>query len=382
MSADGPATAEGDLERTPFAHLFVYAVDHRLTGALILVEPTGAEHTLRIVRGSPVKIRPSDGYARLGEILLEEGVISADILSDALATRGLLGDVLLLTGLLDAPTIDWLAQVQFVRRMVRLFDLPPETTYRYFDGLDVLADWGGDPAKVDPLGLLWAGLRDHGERSTRLERTLERIESVPLRLHPALEPGRFGFSEGELAVLDVVQSSAPSLPALIRSGVAPESTVRKLIYALAITRYLDFGKGIPVGAEPSSSVPPASAASLSLGRMQLRPTVHRVGAAAPDPAGDGERAPVLGRGRRRDRMSSEPSPVSTVAGSSPLSGGSLSAAVAAELASAAGIASAAGMDGGRPPREPSGPGRDRDAWGSSAPPGEGGPGGSPATEDP
>ncbi|WP_438028025.1 hypothetical protein [Sorangium sp. So ce233] len=377
MSADGPATAEGDLERTPFAHLFVYAVEHRLTGALILLEPTGAEHTVRIVRGSPVKIRPSDGYARFGEILLEEGVISAEILADALATRGLLGDVLLLSGCLDAPTLDWLAQVQFVRRMVRLFDLPPETTYRYFDGLDVLADWGGDPAKVDPLALLWAGLREHGERSTRLQRTLERIEAVPLRLHPALEPGRFGLTEGELAVIDVLQSSSPTLPALIRSGIAPEPIVRKLIYALAITRYLDFGKGVPLGAEPSSSVPPASAASLSLGRMQLRATVHREGAAAPDPAGDGERAPVMGRGRRRDRTSSEPSPSSTVAPRmAPLGGGSLSAVVAAELASAA------GLDVGRAGREPSGADRDRDAWGASAPTDDGTSSGSSAPEDP
>ncbi|MGK3996098.1 hypothetical protein [Sorangium sp. So ce1024] len=377
MSADGPATAEGDLERTPFAHLFVYAVEHRLTGALILLEPSGAEHTLRIVRGAPVKIRPSDGYARLGEILLEERVITAEILAGALATRGLLGDVLLLTGCLDAPTIDGLAQVQFVRRMVRLFDLPPETTYRYHDGLDVLADWGGDPAKVDPLSLLWAGLREHGERSTRLQRTLERIEAVPLRLHPALEPARFGLGESELAVIDALQSSTPTLPALLRSGVAPEPLVRKLIYALAITRYLDFGKGVPLGAEPSSSVPPASAASLSLGRMQLRSTLHREGAAAPDPAGNGERAPVMSRGRRRERTSSEPSPTSTVSPRmAPLGGGSLSAAVAAELANAA------GLDVGRAAGEPSGADRDRGGWGSTAPTDDGGSSGSPASEDP
>ncbi|WP_438009170.1 hypothetical protein WME89_11035 [Sorangium sp. So ce321] len=376
MSADGPATAEGDLERTPFAHLFVYAVEHRLTGALILLEPTGAQHTVRIVRGFPVKVRPSDGYARFGELLLEEGLITAEVLADALATRGLLGDVLLLSGYLDAATLDWLAQVQFVRRIVHLFELPPETRYRYFDGLDVLADWGGDPARVDPLALLWAGMREHGERSTRLERTLERIEGVPLRVHPALEPGRFGLGEGELAVIDMLQSSAPTLAALIRSGVASEPTVRKLIYALALTRYLDFGKGMPLGAEPSSSVPPASAASLSLGRMQLRATLHREGAAAPDPAGDGERAPVIGRGRRRDRVSSAPSPTSTVARVSPLSGGSLSAAVAAELASAAGI------DGGRAPRESSGTDRDRDAWSSPAPADDGTSGGSSSPEEP
>ncbi|MGK4006662.1 hypothetical protein WMF31_28840 [Sorangium sp. So ce1036] len=376
MSPDGPATAEGDLERTPFAHLFVYAVDHRITGALVLLDPTGAEHTLRIVRGVPVKIRPSDGYARLGEILLEERVISADTLADALATRGLLGDVLLLSGCLDTATIDWLAQVQFVRRMMRLFALPPETRYRYFDGLDALADWGGDPAKVEPLALLWAGLREHGERSTRLERTLERIGATPLRLHPAFEPGRFGLVEGERAVIDALQRSTPTLAALVRSGVAPEPLVRKLVYALAITRYLDFGRGWPVGVEPSSSVPPASAASLSLGRMQLRPTLHRVGAAAPDPAGDGERAPVVGRARRRDRSSSEPSPSSFVAGASPLIGGSLAAAVAAELAGAT------GTEDDRATRGPPRADRDRDAW-SPSPTAEGGaPGGSPASEDP
>ncbi|WP_437679466.1 hypothetical protein [Sorangium sp. So ce131] len=376
MSADDLATAEGDLERTPFAHLFVYAIDQRLTGALILVDPTGGEHTLRIVRGIPVKVRPSDGYARLGEILLEEGVITAEILAEALATRGLLGDVLMLSGCLDTATIDWLAQVQFVRRMVRLFDLPPQTRYRYFDGLDVLAEWGGDPAKVDPLALLWAGLRDHGERSTRLERTLERLAGVPLRLHLAFESGRFGFGEAELAVIDALQGATPTLAALLRSGIAPEPTVRKLIYTLAITRCLDFGKGPPVGAESSSSVPPASAASLSLGRMQLRATVHRVGAAAPDPAGDGERAPVLGRSRRRDRPSSEPlpSPTSITAGASPLLGGSLAAAVAAELASAA------GLDSDRATREPSD--RDREAWGSPGPAEGAAPGGSPAGEDP
>ena len=92
-----------------------------------------------------------------------------------------------------------------------------------------------------------------------------------------------------------------------------------------------------MGAEPSSSVPPASAASLSLGRMQLRATV--IAWAPPRRI-----RPATASARRcsvevaaANRLSSEPSPLSAVAGASPLSGGSLSAAVAAELASAAGI---------------------------------------------
>jgi hypothetical protein len=84
--------------------------------------------------------------------------------------------------------------------------------------------------------------------------------------------------------------------------------------------------------ESSSSLPPVSASSLALGRVQLRPTIHRVGAAAPDPAGDGERAPVVSRGRRRP--SSEPSPMPSAVEPPPSTRRSLAAAVAAELAAA------------------------------------------------
>jgi hypothetical protein len=333
MRAGGPATAEGDLERTPFAHVLVYAVDRQLTGAMFLNEPSGTQHVLRFVRGIPVKVRSSDGFARFGELLLEEGLITAETLADALATTGLLGDVLLLSGCIDGPTLHRIAQTQFVRRMVHLFELPSGTTYRYFDGHDALADWGGEPADVEPLAVLWAGLRAHGERSTRIQSTLDLLGATPLRLHLAFEPGRFGLCEPEIGALAPLQASAPSLAALLESGVAPQALLRKLIYALVISRYIDLGAGsVPVGLdEPwSSSFAPTS--SQALGRVQLRATVHRVGAAAPDPPGDGERAPMQLRTRRRDAAAAQPQVAASAAGPVPTSTrGSLVGAVAAEL---------------------------------------------------
>ena len=307
----GAATAEGDLERTPFAHLLVYAADRRLTGAMVFSEPgpDGAEHVVQLARGAAVKVRPGDAYALFGELLVEDGLVSQETVEAALATRGLIGDVLLLSGCVDEGTLEWVAEVQFVKRMVRLFGLHPATRYRYFEGQAALEDWGGEPARVDPMALLWAGLREHGACSARRAAALERLGPASLRLHPALDPGRFGFRGEELAALAVMRERAPTLEELLASRVAPVEALRSLVYALAITRYLDLGTGaLPVGVTPSMmpvaaspSKPPVAAQRL--GRMQLRPTLHRLGAAAPDPAGDGERPPLSARSRGKDRRS-------------------------------------------------------------------------------
>src|ERR1700722_8021923 len=96
VMAEASATAEGELARTPLAHLFVYALDRRLTGAMFLAPPGGAEHVVRFARGVPVKVRPGDRHALLGQLLVEAGAIDEKTLEAALATQGLLGDVLLL----------------------------------------------------------------------------------------------------------------------------------------------------------------------------------------------------------------------------------------------------------------------------------------------
>ena len=91
---DTSASAEGELGRTPLAHQLVYAMDHRLSGrVLFLTPPDGPTHVVRLVRGAPVKVRPGDRHALLGEMLVEAGAIDQATLDGALATKGLLGDV-------------------------------------------------------------------------------------------------------------------------------------------------------------------------------------------------------------------------------------------------------------------------------------------------
>ena len=293
MGSDTPATAEGDLARTPFAHLLVYAVDRRLTGALFLSEPpiAGAspvEHVVRLARGTPVKVRPGDRFALLGELLVEAGAVSPQTLADALATKGLLGDVLLLAGCVDRHLLEAVCESQFQRRMTRLFALPAETTFRYCDAHLELLEYGGDPANVDALATLWSGLKTHGGPRAVVETTLSRLGDVTLRIHPQATVSRLELADDEERVIDHLHACPEDLDALTARGLLPGERLRQLVYALAITRQIDLGSSaVPMGALDSRR-----SSSTSVGRVQLKPTTHRLGAAAPDASGDGERGAV------------------------------------------------------------------------------------------
>jgi hypothetical protein len=207
---EASATAEGDLARTPLAHLLVYALDRRLTGALSLAPPEEPEHVVRLVRGVPVKVKPGDGFSPLGEMLIEAGAIDAKTLEAALATKGLLGDVLLLAGRVERDTLEKVAEEQFKKRMMRLFALPPATVYRYYDGHEALAEYGGDPASVDPLAILWTGIRAHGEVSVMMDATLARLGEVPLRISPVATVSRFGLDAEDTQIFERLSQEAPA----------------------------------------------------------------------------------------------------------------------------------------------------------------------------
>lgn len=296
MVPDLPATAEGELERTPFVHLAVYALERRLTGALFLVDPKGDVHTVRFARGVPVKIRPGDGYALLGELLVEGGFITRVTLSRALEAKGRLGDVLVLSDKVEPKVVEETVHKQFRMRMTHLFELPPATTYKYFDGHHELVDWGGEPPLVDPYELIWAGIEAHGGDSTMMEGTLDKLGETPIELHPKHAVQRFNMAGDAKQVLDLIALDPTSLPDLLALEVVPPETVRRVVYALMVLRQINLGpKSVPVDTDVSSS--PGV-----VGKVRLVTRALRVQAAAPDAPGDGERAPVVPRSRSKKSL--------------------------------------------------------------------------------
>ena len=310
MIPETSATAEGDLGRTPFAHLMVYALDRCLTGALFLTEATGTTHAVRLERGVPVKVRPGDDHALLGAILVERGAVTEEALARALASKGRLGDVLLLADDVEPDALATALDEQFMRRMVRLYALGPDTVYRYYDGHVELADWG-EAAEVDPLAQLWAGLREHADASTKLEATLERLGATPLAVRADATLDRFGFAGPDGEAVELVRANAIALPDLCAYDAASPELLRRLVYALVITRQLDLGGGAPVSdsteaaAAEAPADEPAPKAPIGVARVALK-RVKRAVAAAPDLPGDGERAAISPRASRRRDASSSP----------------------------------------------------------------------------
>ena len=299
MAPDDPAaTAEGDFRKTPLPHLLVYMADRRLTGVLFLHEPEGVEHVVRFEWGAPVRVAPGDGFAMFGEMLVEAGIVNEDVVSNALATKGLLGDVLILTGHAEADELESVASEQLLRRMVRLFGLPPETTYRYFDGHRALLDTAPG-CRADVLRLLNVGLRAHPRLGLPLGKLMERLGDTPLKMHPDAKLDRFGFDEDETTVVMTILREQPTFVELLASEIPDSIVVRRVVYMLLLTRQLDLGqKTLPLGCEEVG--PP-----VALGRLNLASAVHRIGAAAPDPVGDGERAAVMPRTLRRRQRRQE-----------------------------------------------------------------------------
>src|SRR6185503_9461917 len=135
MSQQGP-TAKGSLAATPFAHLLIYALDHRLTGTIVFEEPTHAKHAIHFVDGAPTQARAASPVALLGELVLERRALDASHLEAVLAhaqdTGRRLGEVLIERHVLDAPALETLLREQIVRRLEFFAGLPAETAYGYY----------------------------------------------------------------------------------------------------------------------------------------------------------------------------------------------------------------------------------------------------------
>ncbi|HTJ84392.1 MAG TPA: hypothetical protein VL400_21890 [Polyangiaceae bacterium] len=286
MVPDTPPTAEGDLAQTPFAHLAVYALDRRLTGEIFLTDPDGVTHGIRYDGGVPIKIRvgaPEGAtvVARLGDLLVEEGLVARDTIEGACLTGGLLGDVLVLAGYVESDALNRVLDKQFRARMTMLYELPPETKYYYFDKSNALRDWGGEPHHDDPMALIWQGIRAHAEKSALFEATLDKLGGAPLQMHKKAPLARLCLEEDAKAVIDLIELDPTPLDELAALGEVSPDLVRRVAYALLLLRQLDLGKpSTPVGVEER----PASVA-----KLQLKSKMHRVGAAVDSP-GVGERS--------------------------------------------------------------------------------------------
>ncbi|HEY4118636.1 MAG TPA: hypothetical protein VGM56_12310 [Byssovorax sp.] len=296
MGEAGAAHQQGELGKTPIAHLLVYALDRQLTGELFL-EGSPGDTVVSFVRGVPRKIRAGDRHLLLGRMLVDLGAISEKTLADALDTRGLLGDALLLAGRVERDLLESTAARQFAERAAHLFELPRSTKFRYVEGSATLASWG-EACIADPLRLLATGVQRHG--STACANALAAIRS-PLRVHPATPIERFGFDADERLLVDHMAAHGSSLEELVGFDLLPAVAVERLVYLLLIVRAFasESGSVLPLCCEVADSSQRTPLSSRPVAKVQLRSNFVRAGAAVPDLPGDGERAAVSVRNKKK-----------------------------------------------------------------------------------
>ncbi|HMJ54784.1 MAG TPA: J domain-containing protein [Polyangiaceae bacterium] len=295
-------TAEGLLEKTPLVHLLVYLADRELTGSLVLSSRSGGEdHAIYFFEGQASKVRTGEPIAHLGRVLFELGILSEETLNASLAafSRGndLHGEHLVRAGVIDHANLMEGLKVQADRKMAFLFALPGDTKYRFYQDVNVLAEWGGpEMIPLDTLPIIWSAVRVRADDPI-VDATLRRLGPTTLKLHIMSDVSRFGFSAHEQAAIDTMRASPSSLAGLIETRVVPRRTAELIVYTLLITRHLDHraDSAPPVGLSKPSSVntPAAAPASAPEGvpvaRVKL--TARQVPIEEPPPASPRSSAP-------------------------------------------------------------------------------------------
>ncbi len=277
---------EGALDDFSLPMIFTHALEHRLSGSLVLKGPYG-DDVVVFAGGSPSRIRTARMIAPLGEMLVRLGVIADVDLQSALFraqnARERLGKQLVSESLVDRRTLLRALREQLLLRVRSLASLPPETQYEFHANTDLLEE--GAPTNqvnCDPLASLLAFVRAWPEYR-RIDDALAPFETAPVRLHREAVLDRFDLDDTERTLIARIANGAVATHAEIyKWGMAPERAIRALLYVLHITHHLDDGTSIPpLDAEaPANPVASLRDSALNTGVDPLRTsaTIRALGA--------------------------------------------------------------------------------------------------------
>ncbi|MBX3207274.1 MAG: DnaJ domain-containing protein [Labilithrix sp.] len=253
-------TAAGSFLKTPFPHLLVYALERRLTGTFELSLNAASVARMLVVGGCPAKIQTAQPIHYLGTVLTELGMISPDQLHASLARMQegprLQGQVLLEMGAIDPARLDAGLRSQVERKVEHLFSLSGDTTFAYFDGLDLLQAYGGPPTPIDPFPVLWRGVRETPAWE-HVDATLRRVGSALLRASASAQLQRFAFTPQEQQAVELLRQRPVRVVDV--SGVLGPSLGQVLVYFLMIMKQVEL-----IDAQAQAPAPPPQAAAPSV----------------------------------------------------------------------------------------------------------------------
>src|SRR5690606_35496224 len=121
-------------------------------------------------------------------------------------TGELHGRYLVKKGLVDVAAVTGALQWQLIRKIGYMLKLPPETRFAYYDGVNMLEEYGGPQLTPgDPLAMIMTGVRVLG-RAPVVTQTLARLRQIPLRVRREADIRRLHLKEPEQRVVDLLRA--------------------------------------------------------------------------------------------------------------------------------------------------------------------------------
>ncbi|MGF1469081.1 MAG: DnaJ domain-containing protein [Sandaracinaceae bacterium] len=206
--------AQGNLAKTPFAHVMLYIQQRGLAGTLVLWQQVPSkkrpvQDRIAFLEGQPVAARLSRPASRLDRSLL--------------------------------PI--------FARQV---------GPYAFYEGVDLVGDHPSvRRGNVDPMELLAASLRGSC-RDDAVEAVLARFGDRPVRLVPGVDLDRFQLLPPEQAFVELIRAEPATIAELSEASELPGKMAERVLYLLTITRSLAAFEGDPTAATSSMpTLPPA-----------------------------------------------------------------------------------------------------------------------------
>jgi hypothetical protein len=258
--------AAGFLGRTPLAHLLAHALDHRLSGTLVLEETDGRRHGIYFDQGVPKRVLTLPRVVHLGQLLVETGTLTQSAHERTLLTaqkeKRLHGEVLVREGLLSEQSLGVSLREQLARHVLWLFGRPGNTRFGYFQHANFLeGSAAAEASRVNVLELIWRGVRDH-TRESDIDAVVAEFNHRRLRLRDDIPLDYFYFMGPDRQIVELLAGSERRMSELIRRAGGATGRVRRVLFLLLLVRALDLGLrsvpplGVDVRSQPPVVVPP------------------------------------------------------------------------------------------------------------------------------
>ena len=216
----------GNLQTMSLAEILQWLASGRQTGTLSVTNGI-EDKKVFFEDGEIVSSSTTDPKGYLGQFLLSKGVITEDILAQAMAVQeeqgGLLGEILIEGGAIDQEMLDQILKLKTEENIFELFAWE-EGTFEFLDG--ELPLHGLVPMAIHITGLVMEGMRrlDHAEAIKSL---IPSPKCVPVAVAPLVDEGE--MDPGWLGVLESVDDDR-SIEDICLHTHSSEAFVSQVLY--------------------------------------------------------------------------------------------------------------------------------------------------------